>query len=484
MSSGLVKKGNAPGRHVYDVIVIGGHLGGALAAALSARRGLQTLYVPHDGLAERYTHQDQKFHHAPFLLPPLKSVPSFDEALTELGLQPLVGKALRSVPIQLLEEGRWFELSHDEKHRGPERARALGDQAETFDELVRKAQASSDASDSFFQAKLEFPPEGFFGRWKFKRQLSRFAAPPTETPLEDSALLRKLERFVAFVDRPAALTSARTLGRALQGPYLHEGGREGLWLQLADRARELGADVLASDEQVERITFDGGLPGLRLARGDTTYRAGLVLCASDLDVLTRLMPEKLRKAATKSAPVALQKALVTFHFTVPERGLPPGLGRLSLLHAPSLEGGCALLEVSPGSSAELRVLSVTLEAAVGLRTSGEPAVKALVAQVHGALERVMPFTKEHVTSESSTWLDAQHVIAGHGEPHPLFQLPGDAWLGVAGTKTQSPWKRVLLAGRQVLPGLGFEGEVLAAQRAVRLAEQVLKKNDPLKRRGA
>jgi hypothetical protein len=155
-----------------------------------------------------------------------------------------------------------------------------------------------------------------------------------------------------------------------------------------------------------------------------------------------------------------------------------------LLHAPSLEGGCALLEVSPGSSAELRVLSVTLEAAVGLRTSGEPAVKALVAQVHGALERVMPFTKQHVTSESSTWLDAQHVIAGHGEPHPLFQLPDDAWLGVAGTKTQSPWKRVLLAGRQVLPGLGFEGEVLAAQRAVRLAEQVLKKNDPLKRRGA
>lgn len=484
MSTALAKKGNVPGRHVYDVIVIGGHVGGALATALAARRGLQTLYVPHDGLAERYAHQDQKLPHAPFLLPPIKSVPAFDEALTELGLQPIISKALRSVPIQLLEKERWFELTHDEKHRGPELARALGDQAEAFDELVRKAQASGDASDSFFQAKLEFPPEGFFGRWKFKRQLGRFPGLPTETPLSSDALLRRLERFVACVERPAALTSARTLGRTLQGPFLHEGGREGLWQQLADRARELGADVLASDEQVERLSFEGGLPGLRLTRGDTTYRAGIVLSVSDLDVLTRLMPEKLRKAAMKSAPVSAQKALVTFHFTVPEKGLPPGLGRLALLDAPTLEGGCALLEVSPGATAEQRVLSVTIEAPMGLRAGGEPAVRALSAQVHGALERVLPFTRAHVTNESAAWIDAQHVVAGRGEPHPLFQLPDQAWLGVAGTKTVSPWKRVLLAGRQVLPGLGFEGEVLAAQRAVRLAEQLLKKNDPLKRRGA
>ena len=48
--------------------------------------------------------------------------------------------------------------------------------------------------------------------------------------------------------------------------------------------------------------------------------------------------------------------------------------------------------------------------------------------------------------------------------------------------TRSPWKHVVLAGRQVLPGLGFEGEVLAAQRAVKLVESSLKKNDPLKTR--
>jgi hypothetical protein len=63
-------------------------------------------------------------------------------------------------------------------------------------------------------------------------------------------------------------------------------------------------------------------------------------------------------------------------------------------------------------------------------------------------------------------------------------LPPEAWLGVAGHPTQSPWKRVMLASRQVLPGLGFEGEVLAAQRAVKRVETTLKKNDPLKRKTA
>ena len=74
------------------------------------------------------------------------------------------------------------------------------------------------------------------------------------------------------------------------------------------------------------------------------------------------------------------------------------------------------------------------------------------------------------------------MVAGRAEVAPLFQLPPDAWLGAAGLTTNSPWKRVLLAGRQVLPGLGFEGEVLAAQRAVKMVETSLKKNDPLKTR--
>lgn len=482
-SSAVVRRGTAPGRHVYDVIVIGGQLGGILTTAMFAKRGLQVLHVPHDGLGEPWSHGDVKYPHAPFLIPPIKAMPSFDEALTEIGLSSTVSRAMQLVPLQLLEQDRWFELSHDEKRRGPELARAFGADAEAFDELVRKAQASADASDSFFAAKLDFPPEGFFGKWKFKRQLSKFPGLELDTPLPTDSLLRKLLPFIANVENAGPLTRARVLGRTLAGPAVFQGGREGLWLQLAERARELGADVLAPDEAVERVVLDGSTVGLRLTRQDTVYRAGYLVAAMDLEVLTRLMPEKERKAATKRAgELVAQKACVTFHSVLPEKALPRGLGALALVDAPTLEGQVVLLQVGPGPTAEQRIMSATVIAPLGLRAGGEPAISALGSQVHAALARVMPFTKPHFTAQANAWVDAPHVVDGRAEVQPLFQLSADAWSGVTGHTTSSPWKRVVLASRQVLPGLGFEGEVLAAQRAAKFVETHLKKNDPLKRK--
>ena len=482
--SALVRKGTAPGRHVYDVIVIGGQLGGILATALLARRGLQVLHVPHDGLAEPYTHGDVKLPYAPFFIPPIKAVPAFDEALQELGLATAVGRAMQLVPLQLLEQERWFELSHDEKRRGPELARVFGEGAEGFDELMRKAQAAADASDSFFQSRPDLPPEGLIGRWKFKRQLPRFPGLGLDTPLPSDALVRKLSMFVSGVETPDTLSRARTLGRALAGPAIFQGGREGLWQVLADRARELGADVLSSDEAVERLVLEGsGTTGVRLTKTDTIYRAGFVVAAMDLDVLTRLVPEKQRKASLKVLPtVAATRALMTLNLVVPERALPRGLGTLALLDTPTLEGGALLLQIGPAMQADHRVMTISVPAPLGLRAGGEPVIRGLIAQVHAALARVMPFTRPHVTLESTPWIDAVHVVAGRAEVAPLFQLDSQSWLGVAGLSTSSPWKRVVLAGRQVLPGLGLEGEVLAAQRAVKAVESSLKKNDPLKTR--
>ncbi|MGV3625429.1 MAG: desaturase [Archangium sp.] len=478
-----VRRGTAPGRHVYDVIVIGGQVSGIIATALLAKRGLQVLHVPHDGLNEPYAHGDTKVPLAPFLIPPVKGIPAFDEALSELGVSAVISRALQTTPLQLLEQERWFELSHDEKRRGPELARALGDDAEAFDELTRKAQSSADASDAFFQSKPDLPPDGLIARWKFKRHLARFAGLETDTPLPVDQLLGKLRAFIGAADVP--LARARTLGRTLAGPMLFPGGREGLWSQLADRARELGADVLPSDEPVERLVLEGSGAGVRLSRHDAVYRGAFVIAAMDLDVLTRLVPDKQQKASAKVLPqLTADKALFTLHLSVPERALPRGLGALALVAAPELDGGAALLQVLPGANAESRVLAMGAIAPVGLRAGGEPAGRALAAQLHAAIARVMPFTKSHATTETTPWLDAPRVVAGVGEPAPLFQLPESSWLGVSGHATQSPWKRVLLASRQVLPGLGFEGEVLAAQRAARVVETALRKNDPLKRKTA
>lgn len=479
--SAIVRRGSAPGRHVYDVIVIGGQLGGILSTALLAKRGLQVLHIPHDGLSEPYTHGEQKLAHAPFLLPPIKAVHAFDESLQELGLSTVVGRAIQPTPIQLLEQDQWFEISHDEKRRGPELARVYGDEAEGHDDQLRRAQNAGDPSDPFFNAKLEFPPEGFFGKWKFKRQLAKYTGLDADTPLSKDGLLIRLTPFVQYATSAAPLGRSRVLGRVLQGPMLHTGGREGLWNQLAERARELGADVLGGSESVERLVLERSTVGVRLMRGDTIFRGGMLIAGVDLEALTQLLPEKERGAAAKIALPSPRSAL-TFHFVVPERALPRGLGTLALVDAPGIEGNVVLLQTSAAASADQRVVSATVLAPSALRAGGEPAIKALLSTVHASLTRVMPFTRANITFESTPWLDAPHVADGRGEPHPLFDLPDASWVGLTGLQTSSPWRRVLFANRQVLPGLGFEGEVLAARRAAKMAETALHKNDPLKRK--
>ena len=65
-------------------------------------------------------------------------------------------------------------------------------------------------------------------------------------------------------------------------------------------------------------------------------------------------------------------------------------------------------------------------------------------------------------------------------PHPLYSFETEAFLGVTGLKQRTPAKNLFLAGREVLPGLGLEGELLAGMRAARLVQEMLKKKDPLK----
>lgn len=495
MTAALARRGTAPGRHVYDTIVVGGQLGGAITTALLARRGLHVLHVPHDGLTAPYVHGEWKLPYSAFLLPPLKALPALEEVLTELGINTTIARQLDVPPLQLLQPGRWYELPNDEKDRAKELKRVWGDHGELFDAKIKKAIAAADTSDAFFRAKHDFPPEGFFAKWKFKRALPRFEGMNGGTPLPADELLRGLEPFAACVDGPAPLTQSRALGRLLVGPAVFPGGLAGLATALLDRARELGADVLDADESIELLSFDGSkAAGVRLSRTDVIYRAPFVVAACDLDALARIVPEAKRGAADELvAKLAPKKALFTLNVVLPEGALPRGLGTLGLIEAARADEPPVLFQIAPvetetapkkgnGDPSDLRVLTVARVAPLALKQGGEPAIRAFIDQLWGTLAQVMPFTRQHARLESTPWLDAPPVVAGRGEPWPLFPVLPDAWFGITALTTSSPWKRLLLASRQVMPGLGIEGEIRAATRAVAMIEATLKKNDPLKAR--
>ena len=87
--------------------------------------------------------------------------------------------------------------------------------------------------------------------------------------------------------------------------------------------------------------------------------------------------------------------------------------------------------------------------------------------------RLLPFARARVVARSVPQLDAPRPRPGH-LLHPLFPRSPAAWDGL-GVPADTPWPTLIRAGREVCPGLGLEGEVLAALGAVARVQRASQK---------
>jgi hypothetical protein len=359
--------------------------------------------------------------------------------------------------------------------------------------------ALHEATGAFFKKPLHFPPEGLFGGWKLDRELRKFPAvtSPAPTPGEDPAsrLLFSLTPFVTFLTETPDLSVSRALSSILESPNRFPGGREGLREILLKKFSDLGGDYLGPEDAqssvVENLSFEGSkLVGVKVMGSDTVYRAPYVVASTDAGALRRLIPDKKRQRALSEALelIDTKRFLFCVNWIVPVELLPKGMGELLILDTDQ-ELGPLLLQVVParrqGGRVEDESLRVICAAAIvpaATRELGEPAQQKLVERIASQLERLMPFVREKLLLQSAPYLDARGARGSRLLPHPLYQALGEPQpLGVLGLPPVTPAKNLLLASREVFPGLGLEGEFLAATQAADRVQEALKKLDPLKR---
>lgn len=494
------KIASGPSRHVYDVIIVGGQLGGAVAGALLAKRGYRVLLVEHDGMGYGYEHDGYLLPYAPFVAPPLKAMPVFDEVLVELGLHTTVQRALKphSPDLQLVLPDHRIDLHHDEQRRLAELTREFGPLSDQLNTALKSAAAQHEASDAFIRERPNLPPDGFFEALALKRQVARHKALETRSPIDGedppSRLLSRLLPFLTYCSAPEGLAQARPLSQALLAPNRYPGGREGLRELLCRKLTDLGGDLIwreTSDAAVvEELSFESGkLVGIRVIHSENVYRGACVIVATDAGALRRLVSDKKRQRDLVATldQVRLKQYLFSVNWVLPAGVLPRGMGDLLLVETGEEDLGPLLVQVSAarkvGSSKEEpdRVVCAGCFVPASTRDLGEQHLRGLVERISAQLDRLMPFAKEHRHLASAPYLDASGVRGSRLLPHPLCEFDTERILGVTGLPQRTSVKNLFLASREVLPGLGLEGEILAGVRAAGQVQEIIKKADVLRR---
>ncbi len=505
-------------QRIYDVCVIGSQLGGALAGALLARRGYRVLHVDHDGVGTAYEDGGYVLPYAPTLLPSPRLLPAAEMALRELGLTTDTLRSLEpcAPDLQILLPRHRIDIGHDTHRRLMELKREWPREADGLETSFGALGKLFDAASPFMKSMPPLPPAGFGERRAVSKAI-RFAASVPGAPhtavdeatafngLEDHPLVRALgtaQRFLGYLDGdPAPLATTRLLGGVLHGSHRLAGGPHGLRESIRRKIAESRGEILGDDQGgavAERLEIDGSrVAAVRLAGSPNAWVARVFIAATDAPAVRRLLPQE--EAGSKMANllerIRPRRQMLALNLVVKKAALPPALGDcvLALRDAggPDAVENAVLVQVLPARRdkgkgatelvADERVLCAAGFVTADARDRGEEHLAALGRQIREAVADAVPFFERHLLRESLPALAAPKQRRGSRLlPHPLYEVELEQALGVTGLPCRSPYKNLVFAGREVIPGLGLEGEFHAGVQAAAAAQDLLGKKDLLR----
>lgn len=439
---------------------------------------------------------DERYSVGPYVLPraPLQMVgtegPALKRLLGELNLVQLFRRRIEPnrPSFQLLLPDHRLDVGDDlAREVGRELPEALG-WLETAGARLRQV---SDTVESIVGQDLILPPDGFWDRRDASRVGARLPASgeDLEAPLPPDHPLRLLHKLPALFTTDAHPLTHVALARAgdlyRRGTYRLDGGRQGLRALLLDRLKTHSGDVRPELEPVAILLRRGKVTGVRFAGHDDTVNCSHVLCGFGADRVLALCdgdkpPRRLQEAA--AIKPAWHRYLL--HLVAPLDALPDALGRFAFSvrdPAAPLEGGNALAIHLADGYGKHAVLSVE---ALAPDPSPEGLAK-LRADVRAHLDALLPFVDRHLLCVHSPHdgLPPERIDAPAPPPQPMdpvWALPGERMLGFCGLPHGTGVKHLYLASRQILPGLGLEGELAAGWGAARLILQSERKRDAVK----
>jgi phytoene dehydrogenase-like protein len=494
----------------YDAVVCGGELTGLMTAALLGRRGLRVLLLGGDAEKATFEAAGHVLSRGPALLPPV-AAPHVARVLQDLNcVQVVKRKAPPLSPgMQIVMPHHRFDVGANDEALGRELAREFGGERAAIEAALGRVAQTSALVEPLLSTEITLPPDGFWER----REVGRLESLLPRRGTDLLATLPATHPMRAVVAVPGALSGAvapqdlglvgqaRAFDLARQGLNQLEGGEAGLRALFLEKLGTFSGERRDKLVPVEVVMRRGRAAGVRVHPRDETIGCEHLVWAGSAAALSAICTEKPPRRGPNGAPgLHVEGYRYAISMLVGPEALPEGMAsRVFLISDPGralIEENALAVTVGQPAPRQPDHIPVWVECIVPAPPvdAGPGYLRALRGRVLERLETLLPFFREHlvVLASPHDGLPPELSPAASKGAAPLPPLASAPLQPVYAVESDSPFdvsalphatgiKNLYLAGRENLPGLGFEGELVSAWGVVRLIAGTQGKRDQLRR---
>jgi phytoene dehydrogenase-like protein len=499
----------------YDVIVVGCQTSGIIAAALLAKRGRRVLLVDHGESTSTYRHGGLALPLLPHLVPSLEHSPHAQKVHDELGLGPTLRALLvpQETSFQVVLPRFRVDIRQPIAALSTELNRELGTDTPKMEAFLERLFALDDQLTAFLAKMPPLPPNTLWERFCNRRLLAEVEA--FVKPFADDALFADLPeshplhalthgplQFFGhlWTQTPSTFQAVRLMARYLRGVSALPDGIGGLNRVLLDAAVRAGV-TLRTGAVVQHIGVNRRTLSELELEAERYTQTGTYFISNTHAPFSDLLPAKARhpRYMAQAQTVAPVGGLLVINLVVRREVIPCGMAHaLFLLNGrkqareqdivdPPLlvqrfasEAGARAAPDKADKATE--VLSVACPVRVADVAHSPERLDALKQQVLSRMRRLVPFLDDHLLdvslpSDTASWdlQTTESAAARRVDPwrlNPLYETSDAALLGVAARTARTHFKNLVHCGRDVVPGLGLEGEYIAGLGAVARLEKM------------
>lgn len=498
----------------YDVVVLGTDLPPLACGALLAKRGFRVLVLGQDHQQPTYRVGDDVLPRAPFTFLPAHS-PVARRIMAELALGQTFRRLASSIDpaLQVVQPGHRIDLALDDADLDREIERELPEVKRAVEDFHRRIDRANRSFDALVERDLVWPPETFLERREFARAaahqpfdrdgagLDLLGELPDEHPFH--TVVAAPARFADGMDpdHTSALRTSRHYGAWRRGAAVLEGGYVALEQMLIERIGAHSGEI-RRDEKIDRILMKRHqVRGVRLATSGEEIGCGFVIAGGGLSTMLRLIPDRgpYEEVFERIGEPQVRHYRYTLNVLMAAEGVPMGMARdvffLRDPTRPPIAENLLHVQAEPADEQGRRLLCV--EALVprrGVEDVGDY-VESLRERILGSLGDLVPFLGKHVLLVDSPHdgRDPQDMLRGEVTkaeeawtrgPHtmsPVYGYPVATALGCCALPVRTPYRNLLLVNAQIVPGLGMEGDLLAAWSGARIVTKSDRKKEKMRK---